>query len=317
MSEVSPHNESVGEAVGSDRPTGVRIPTVQMPSASRMQSNWKSIAVFIDDTPQGEKLGDHAADLAQRCGAHLIGIHAISGHPGETAASSFARGKLAIDAVIHDQRVAEEQTAFAVARRFAAVTRGRDISTEFRVIWSGHTDDAVPNALHSDLVVLGHPNPPGLSGNWSAERLLIATGVPVLIIPDGWSGTTIGTKALVAWNGSREARRAIFDGMPLLSQAKSVVVLVVDAANTPDKYGENPGADISLVLSRHDVRVELQQATSDGLSVAECILSRAVEQGVDLILIGAYSHVRAAELVVGGVTRAILANAPVPLLLSR
>src|SRR5271165_5559599 len=112
MSDVSPHNESVGEAVGSDRATpGVRSPTVQTPSASRMPSNWKSIAVFLDDTPQGEKIGDHAADLAQRCGAHLIGIHAISGHPGETAASSFARGKLAIDAVIHEQRVAEEHPA--------------------------------------------------------------------------------------------------------------------------------------------------------------------------------------------------------------
>jgi hypothetical protein len=49
-----------------------------------MLANWKSIAVFIDDTPDGERIGDYAAGLARHFNAHLIGIHVISGYPGVT-----------------------------------------------------------------------------------------------------------------------------------------------------------------------------------------------------------------------------------------
>jgi nucleotide-binding universal stress UspA family protein len=173
------------------------------------------------------------------------------------------------------------------------------------------------NSLYSDLVILGHPQPRGLPENWTADRLLTATGVPVLAIPDGWDSRTIGTKALVAWNGSRQARRAIIDAMPLLSMAQSVTVLVVDSAKTPQKYGEEPGANISLYLTRHGIQVELQQTTSSGTSIAGTILSKATEQSMDLIVIGAYSHGRRTEALFGGVTRDLLAHASIPILLSR
>jgi hypothetical protein len=56
------------------------------------------------------------------------------------------------------------------------------------------------NSLHCDLVVIGRPDPPGLPKGWSAERLLMASGVPVLIIPDGWKFEMIGTNILVGWD---------------------------------------------------------------------------------------------------------------------
>lgn len=282
-----------------------------------MLANWKSIAVFLDDTPQSEKICDYAADLALRCGAHLIGIHGIQGFPGSFPEDSFVHGKQAINALIDRQRATEEKRAFAVARRFVAVARKQDISTEFRVIWAGSADDAVLNALHCDLVVLGHPLPRGLPEAWTADRLLIATGVPLLAIPDGWNSGTIGTNVIVAWNGSREARRAITDAMPLLSAAQSVTVLVVNSAKIPQKYGAEPGSDISLYLARHGVQVELQQAGAGGASIAKTILSKATEQNADLIVIGAYSHKRTSEIFFGGVTREILTSISMPVLLSR
>lgn len=282
-----------------------------------MLANWKSIAVFLDDTPQSEKIGDYAAGLALRCGARLIGIHGIQGFPGSFPEDSFVHGKQAIDALIDRQQAAEGKRAFAVARRFVTVARKQDISTEFRVIWSGSADEAALNSLHCDLVILGHPLPRGLPEAWTADRLLIATGVPVLAIPDGWDCGTIGTKVIVGWNGSREARRAITDAMPLLSTAQSVTVLVVDSAKIPQKYGAEPGADISLYLARHGVQVELQQATASGASIAGTILSKATEQNADLIVIGAYSHRRTSEVFFGGVTRDLLADVSMPILLSR
>ena len=65
-----------------------------------MLASWRTIAVFFDDTPEGTKVADQAAGIADRCGAHLIGIHAVRGHPGESSADCFVRGKLAIHEMI-------------------------------------------------------------------------------------------------------------------------------------------------------------------------------------------------------------------------
>ncbi len=285
---------------------------------SDMPTNWKNIVVFLDDTLQSSKVGEQAAMLAQRFGAHLIGIHSIAGTPGEYVADSFARGKEAIDSIIARRQAAEEGQALIVGRRFEALSRKNDISTEFRVIWSGRAaEEALLNSLHCDLVVLGHPKAHGLPEGWTAERLLMASGVPILIIPDGWTGEAVGGKALVAWNASRESRRAIADAMPLLRTAQSVTVLVVDAAKTPRKFGEIPGADIATYLSRHGVCVEVEQAASKGKPIASIIAAEAVAQKADLIVIGAYSHARSAEILFGGVTRTLLSQMPMPVLVSR
>jgi nucleotide-binding universal stress UspA family protein len=57
--------------------------------------------------------------------------------------------------------------------------------------------------------------------------------------------------------------------------------------------------------------------SSQGAPVADIILSCAKDHGVDLIVIGAYSHARSVEMVFGGVTRKLLKQAPVPVLISR
>jgi nucleotide-binding universal stress UspA family protein len=146
---------------------------------------------------------------------------------------------------------------------------------------------------------------------------MMASGVPILIIPDGSATKLVGGKVLVAWNGSREARRAIADAMPILSTAQSVTVLVIDSAKTPQKFGEDPGVDIAAHLARHGVPVELEQIESAGMPVANVIGNRAVERCADLIVIGAYSHARSAEKIFGGVTRTLLSQMPVSVLVSR
>jgi nucleotide-binding universal stress UspA family protein len=287
-------------------------------AVKEMLSGWKSIAVFLDDTPKGEKIGKCAAALAYRCAAHLIGFHGMSCNLSEHPSDSFACGKEAIHSVFARLQAAEEQKALAVGRLFTALSLKQGVSTEFRMIRSYRADaDTVLNSLHCDLLVIGHPDPPGLPRGWSPERLLMASGVPVLIIPDGWKSEMIGTNILVGWNASREARRAMADAMPFLSAARSVTVLVVDPAKRADKHGEEPGADVALYLARHGAHVDVEQATSDGSPIGEVILSRAVDRGMDLIVIGAYSHARWAEIIFGGVTRTLLTQMSVPVLVSR
>lgn len=83
------------------------------------------------------------------------------------------------------------------------------------------------------------------------------------------------------------------------------------------RHGEEPGADIALYLTRHGARVNVEQVLSKGTPVADIILSHAADHGMDLIVIGAYSHARFVEMVFGGVTRTLLRQTPIPILLSR
>jgi nucleotide-binding universal stress UspA family protein len=286
-----------------------------------MANDLKTIAVFVDATPEGSRRARHAAALAHRWNAHLVGLHVSCPDHAEHPSFAFARGGKAIRSVILDRRADEdvaEAMAVIVGRRFAALCRVRDVDAEFRVICRDRADDdVIRSSLHSDLVIVGHPAPCGLPEDLSPERLLLASGVPILIVPNAWTRGTIGTNVLVGWNASREARRAVTDALPFLSAARSVTVLVVDPDRGHQWHEEKPGADIALHVARHGAHARVEQVRSRALPIAEVILAHAVDNGMDLIVIGAYSHPRLAELLFGGATRTLLARMPVPVLISR
>jgi nucleotide-binding universal stress UspA family protein len=274
----------------------------------------KNIEVFVDATPEGDKRVDYAAALAHQSGAHLAGIHVVSAARPEHRTDYYVVGK-AIRASLAWQKAVDEAATTTVRRRFEAISAKRDLSAEFRVIRRGGPDeDLILSSLHSDLVVIGQRELQQLAGYLSPERLLFASGAPILVVPSGWKSEPIGQKILVGWNASREARRAVADALPFLVAAPSVTLLVVDSN---DRHGEEPGADIALYLARHGVHVEVEQVASRGSPVADIILSYATDHGVDLIVIGAYSHARSVEMVFGGVTRTLLRQAPIPVLTSR
>jgi nucleotide-binding universal stress UspA family protein len=278
----------------------------------------KNIGVFVDATPEGEKRIDYAATLAHQCGAHLAGIHVVSAVRPEYRSDYYVIGEKAIRALLVGRKAADEAATSNVRRRFEAISAKRDLSAEFRVIRRGGPDeDLTLSSLHSDLVVIGQRELQELKGYASPEKLLLASGAPILIIPSGWKSESIGNKILVGWNASREARRAVADALPFLVAASSVTLLVVDSEQRARRNGEEPGADIALYLARHGARVEVEQVLSQGAPVADIILSCAAEHGVDLIVIGAYSHARPVEMMFGGVTRTLLKEAPVPVLMSR
>jgi nucleotide-binding universal stress UspA family protein len=278
----------------------------------------KNIEVFIDATPEGEKRADYAATLAHQCGAHLAGIHVVSaGRPAHRTDYS-AVGEKAIRSSLAWQEASDAALAATVRQRFEAISAQRDVSAEFRVIGrGGPNEDLILCSLHSDLVVIGQRELHELPGYLSPERLLLASGAPILVLPSGWKSQPIGQKILVGWNASREARRAVADALPFLVAAASVTLLVIDSNKRADRHGEEPGADIALYLARHGAHVEVEQVSSHGSPVADIILSFAADHGMDLIVIGAYSHARSVEVVFGGVTRTLLKQAPIPVLMSR
>jgi nucleotide-binding universal stress UspA family protein len=253
-------------------------------------------------------------------GAHLVGIHVL---PAETALhpyDCYAAGRRAIDQVISGARQfhADADAAAAVLGKHFHDLLGRaDVAGEFRLIARGEASrEAVLSSLHSDLVVMGHPEPHGLPDGLSHEGMLMASGAPLLIVPNAWQRKTIGDNVLIAWNASREARRAVSDAMSFLAAAKTVSILVIDAAERRS-HGEEPGADLALQLARHGAHVGVVRLASHGKPVAGLILAEAASSSADLLVFGAYSHTRAREILLGGATRTLLAEMPVPVLVSR
>jgi nucleotide-binding universal stress UspA family protein len=273
---------------------------------------YKTILVHLDSGKRSATRLELAIGLARRFDAHLVGLHALT----VVRLPAYA-------AVQAGPRVAEEQRRRAVeyAKEAEAafkrvVDRAGAPGSEWRASFDDVLEAVTLHARYADLVVIGQPDGDDGSGVDPdfAHRLVLAAGRPVLAIPYAGAFDAVGKRVLVAWNASREATRAITDGLPFLKLADQVVVAPVK----PDRaaHGEAPGSDIGLYLSRHGVKVEVAPIQGTDLDAGNALLSRAADLSIDLIVMGAYGHSRMSELILGGVTRTMLESMTVPVLMS-
>jgi nucleotide-binding universal stress UspA family protein len=279
----------------------------------------KTITVFIDASPSGTNRARQAALLAQRWDAHLIGSDAAFAGVVLPASMCWARGDAMRQVVDHQRQLdsTAEAAAYQLGERFRRLCADLKVSAEFRTIGREKgAEKAIHVAFHSDLVFVGHPHPDGLPDYLSVEKLLLESAAPVLIIPNDWDGETIGDRILIGWNATREARRAVADAMAFFVTAKSVTALVVDPDRI-EQLNENGGSDFVECLDRHGAHVDLEQRASLGLPVSAVLLGYAKQIASDLLVIGAYSHARFREALLGGTTRSLLAKTPMPTLMSR
>ncbi|BBN90452.1 universal stress protein [Azospira sp. I09] len=274
----------------------------------------QDIAVLFDDSPHGLTTLETAARLASKQKAKLIGITTTD--KGEaTLEDGFARGKGIAD-VIHKLKVSTEEHLRRRAEKLTSTASRHGISSEFRTIPYFDDGKVDLNSLYSDLVVVGASETPGAPFGWSYIKALQRTGIPLVIVPQSWGDRPIGRKITVAWNASRQARRAVADAFPLLLSADTVDLLIVDPEHNAEMHGKYPGADMATYLAHHGVEVKLRRTFSQGKSIAEVIVANAVVLDSDLIVFGAYSRSQISEAVLGGVSRTLLAEVPLPLFVS-
>jgi nucleotide-binding universal stress UspA family protein len=178
-------------------------------------------------------------------------------------------------------------------------------------------DVFVQHARHSDLIIFGQQDPIDFLplGRDFATDVVMACGRPAIIIPFIGAPPVLGQRVLVAWDGGREAARAVNDALPILKRAHAVTVLSVNPEVTSDDK-RDAGADISLHLARHGVKVTAARTIARETPVGDVILADIADNSIDLLVMGAYGHSRLREWALGGVTRHILAHMTVPVLLS-
>ncbi len=165
----------------------------------------------------------------------------------------------------------------------------------------------------SDLIVLSLPGEDsGYNGpHTMAADVAMNARAPVLAIERQVRGVDCFGAAMIAWNGSPEAASALRLSLPLLRKASAIHIVTV----TEDKDGFPP-TDASLYLSRHGLASELHRWTAESRSVSDALRDAAGTLGAAYIVMGAYGHSRFKEAVFGGVTRDLLSNCQVPLLLA-
>jgi nucleotide-binding universal stress UspA family protein len=285
-----------------------------------ISSSRKTITVFLHSSSSGRKRAAYAAALAQRWDAHLVGVNVVFAGVRAPPSMSYARGAQALKQVAAYKRQLDSDAMAAAARvneHFQTLCAEQQVSGELRAIDRVNSlEDAIRVAFHSDLVIVGHPDPHGLPDDLSVEKLLLASGAPTLIVPTTWEGETIGDKILIGWNATREARRAVADAMGLLVKAQSVTVLTI-REDEEDQDGDERGSDIATWLDRHGAHVHLEQLSSHGFSIPAVLLGYAEQNASDLLVLGAYSQARLKEVLLGGTTRTLLTHMPMPTLMSR
>lgn len=122
---------------------------------------------------------------------------------------------------------------------------------------------------------------------------------------------------MIAWDGSREATRAVHDALPLLKHAEQTIIITINATNGESQGARIPGADLATMLARHGVNVTtLDLEGVKDVSIGEMLLARIEDTSADLVVMGGYGHPRWQELILGGVTRTFLASMTVPVLMS-
>src|SRR6202167_64507 len=163
-----------------------------------------------------------------------------------------------------------------------------------------------------DVIVLARPGEEWQSPSMvTLESALFESGRPVLIAPPH-SPRSLATNVLIAWNRSTEQARTTAFAMPLLRLAERITILTVEGSTVAGPSG----VELARSLRMNGIAAEPLTIPPRQVSARETILNKAAEFGCDLIVKGAYTQSRLRQMIFGGTTRHILANAKLPVLMA-
>lgn len=265
---------------------------------------YRSILTLLDNTPECATRVRAAVAIALAARCHLVGVA-----PTRVDASAGTDG------------TAQLARAAAAIRQFDSACTDAGVGSFVTMVEDADCREAFAAHVNaSDLVILTQPRATdeGDSGASFIEEAVLASARPILVLPHEGADAhaELGKRILVAWDGSREATRAIVDALPLLRGAAHVQ-LVGWHRNTSD---ERDRLSVRLArarswLKRHDVSAVVRLEPCDG-DIASSMLARAADLDCDLIVMGAYGPSRFGDHGQVSVSRRVLAATAVPVMLS-
>ena len=165
----------------------------------------------------------------------------------------------------------------------------------------------------SDLIIACRPGTDSdVSQTLTLNSALFDTGRPVLVVPPTMGDGLIGKKVAISWNGSAQAARAIGLAMPILKKADDIMVCTVGMGPA----ASDQALELATYLSWHDVSCSTRTLPGKRKVVGADLLDEAEKFGADLLVMGAYTHSRMRQLILGGVTRHVLEQSALPLFMA-
>lgn len=269
----------------------------------------EDVLVHVDGTPAGERRVAYAFDLAERHGARLTGLHVTA----PVDVPPYFKPSMVDQAVAALERHAV-QDAHVSEMSFESIAAKRSAPNVWRALDGTMADQICHLARSSDLVVLGQYEWEGSAERHPlslAQAVALECGRPIIVVP-AVIGNERMARALLAWDGSREAVRALHDAMPLLRGAKTLL----EIATIGD--GDSPSLlpDLLEHLKRHKITVEGEVHLPAIGSKASVLMQRLNQGNFDLLIMGAYGHPAWLEFLFSGTTPSALMNSSVPVLVS-
>ncbi|MCG8595137.1 MAG: universal stress protein [Kiloniellales bacterium] len=284
-----------------------------------------AILALIDGGPGGEGALVTATQLGRAFDAYVEALH-VRVDP-ETVIPVVAEGMsgAAIGQIMESTRQGAEQRAKEAKRIFADLAASESLPVipaeqepeagRFTVAWTDVTGrEAIETVVRGrlfDLTVVPRPEDDSAAGSIATlEAALFDSGRPLLVAPPSPPAAAPCHLAL-AWNGTREAARAVWSARPFFALAERISVITV----IQDGWEANP-VELATYLARHGVAAETHLVKLGDAEVGERLLASAGELGADLLAMGGYGHSRLRELVLGGATRSVLEQASLPVLMA-
>ena len=276
-------------------------------------------------TASGESALTTALIAARLWRAHVAAVHvSMDSRDIAPLAGEGLSGALIEDLMAATEKESSERARaiHAMFDRFVAEhavevaepSYGAAAATASFTTMTGREEDLVAQQSRlADLTVVPHPESgEDVSSSDALHAVLFDSGRPVLIAPK-IAPKTLGRRICLGWNGSAESAAAVLTAIPWMRQAEAVQILT---ATGYQRRGPE-ATELAAYLALHGIKPEVMNFVAVERSVGAGLLKAAGDFRCDLLVLGAYSHSRLRQLILGGVTRHVLEFSNLPVMMSR
>lgn len=285
----------------------------------------RKLLLPLTGTAAGEAALATALMAARMWNAHVTALHVrVDSRDVAPLAGEGLSGAMIEEMMTATERESTDRAhaVRAMFERFVAghgvtvtdARRGSQAATASFATVTGREEDLVAQqARLADLTIVPHPEAgEDVSSSDALHAVLFDSGRPVLIAPQQ-APQTLGTRICIAWNGTAESAAAVQAALPWMQHAQAVRVL------TSDEYHRRGplAADLMDYLGLHGIVPDVASFRAIDREVGAGLLAAARDFNADFLAMGAYSHSRLRQLILGGVTRHVLEKSSIPVLMNR
>jgi len=269
----------------------------------------KDLAVAFNGGESARAALRLAVRMAEKYGANITGLHVSP----PLKMDSLTRQWIP-ESALEALKKAEADNIAGIEARFREDLEA--LGHTNNADWSAETGEPTrvlaKAARYFDILLTGQVDRgSGTADLLRPEDVVLLAGKPVIIVPTSYKDRAFNEFAVVAWDGSRPAARALTDAMQILETKKRLDIVTV----VPDETPPDCGHDILRHLRRHGIDARQVVLREDG-GIGRTILAHCAKTDPDIMVMGAYSRTRIREDIFGGTTRDVLENMTTPVLMA-